>query len=128
MIRPSLSDAQIARNIGGNITRERRAKDLSCNDLARFTGTYPRNITRIEDGDHMPGAALLARIANVLGVDLNHLIYTPAKLCRPKGKQTTAERREAAEADRHRTLSAAARRTSKRTSKRPAKKKRASRK
>lgn len=72
-----MSDEQALAAIAANITRLRGTRSKSW--LARECGTYPINITRIEEEDHMPGVGLLTRIAKALDVDINELLYGPQK-------------------------------------------------
>lgn len=60
-----VTDEEGLRNIARNMAELRG--ELSYSDLARAVGTYPGNISKIEKGESMPGAALLARIAHALG-------------------------------------------------------------
>jgi transcriptional regulator with XRE-family HTH domain len=67
-----LEDAVALENIARNFARVRGDKTYS--EIARAVGTYPANISDIEKGKHMPGAALLARIADELGVTVDYLL------------------------------------------------------
>lgn len=70
-----LSDQEALRNIAANVRRLRR--DRSRSWLARQTGTYPINITRIENAEHMPGSGLLIRLAEALGASIDDLVAPP---------------------------------------------------
>lgn len=72
-----MSDETALRAISQNVTRLRG--DRSKSWLARECGTYPINITRIESGENMPGAGLLSRLADALGVEIQDLLNLPAK-------------------------------------------------
>jgi transcriptional regulator with XRE-family HTH domain len=67
-----VSDEDALKNIARNMARLRGEKSYS--DIARQVGTFPANISKIEKGEHMPGAALLSRIAEALGVTVDHLL------------------------------------------------------
>lgn len=66
-------DREAMCNIAANVRRYREAVGLSMSALARQIGDYPGTIKRIEDGDNMPGAGLLLRIADALNVTPNEL-------------------------------------------------------
>lgn len=68
-----VTDDEAKRNIARNMARLRGTK-ITYSDLARKAGTFPANISKIEKGEHMPGAALLSRIAEALGVTADHLM------------------------------------------------------
>ena len=51
---------------------------------------YPATIEQIEKGRHVPGTAVLYRIACGLGVTLNHLVAEPLLL--PPGMEAAAEK------------------------------------
>lgn len=75
-----LSDQQTLANIAANLTRLMDGKSYS--QLARDCSTpteraYPATIERICKGRHMPGAGLLARIAEALGVTTDDLLDSP---------------------------------------------------
>lgn len=71
-----MSDDQALRNIAANVRRLRA--DRSRSWLAREVGSFPINITRIEEEKHMPGAGLLSRLAEALGVSERDLLHNPA--------------------------------------------------
>jgi len=72
-----LSDDQAITRIAANIQHFR--KDRSKNWLAREAGTHAIYITRIERGESMPGAGMLARIAEALDVSVDQLLAHPPK-------------------------------------------------
>ena len=47
---------------------------MSMAEVARASGLSPGAVSRIEHGERSPGAATLARLARVLGVEAGHLI------------------------------------------------------
>jgi transcriptional regulator with XRE-family HTH domain len=67
-----VTDEEALKNISRNMARLRGENSYS--QLARDVGTYPGNISKIEKGEHMPGAALLSRIAEALGVTVDTLL------------------------------------------------------
>lgn len=77
-----LTDEQTKRNIAANVSRLQG--DLSYGELARRCSLptdriYPSAIQRIARGESMPGAGLLARLAEALGVSVDDLISTPKR-------------------------------------------------
>lgn len=72
-----MSDDDVLANIAANVAKLRGKRSRSW--LARQTGTYAINITRIESGEHMPGAGLLKRIAEALGTSTDMLFSYPVK-------------------------------------------------
>ena len=67
-----VSDEEALRNIARNVAHLRGKRTYS--ELSRQVGTFPANISRIEKGEHMPGAALLSRLAEALGVTADYLM------------------------------------------------------
>lgn len=77
-----LTDEQAKRNIAANVTRLQG--DLSYGELARRCSLkndriYPSAIQRIARGENMPGAGLLARLAEALGASVDELLDFPPK-------------------------------------------------
>ena len=72
-----LTDDKALDNIAHNVRHFRAERSLCW--LAKEVGTYPINISRIEDKVSMPGAGLLGRIAEVLDVSVDQLLATPPK-------------------------------------------------
>ncbi len=75
-----LSNNDALANIAANLTRLRNGKSFS--QLARECSTedetaYPATIERIEKGRNMPGAGLLSRLAEALGVTADDLLSEP---------------------------------------------------
>ncbi len=72
-----VSDTEAKEIIGENVRRFRGERTYS--ELARACSTddwtcYPATVEQVEKGRHMPGAGLLARLAEVLGVTPNDLL------------------------------------------------------
>lgn len=79
---PVLSDQQALANIAANVTKY--IGDRSYAEIARECTTpmeraYPATIERIAKGKHMPGAGLLARLAEALGVTVDDLLSSPPR-------------------------------------------------
>lgn len=70
-----VSDDQALQYIAANVARLRG--DRSYSELAKLVDSYPANISKIEKGEHMPGAALLSRLAEALGVTSDDLLQPP---------------------------------------------------
>lgn len=71
-----VTDEVALENIAANVRRLRA--DRSRSWLAREVQSFPINITRIEEKKHMPGAGLLSRLAEALGVTERDLLHVPA--------------------------------------------------
>jgi transcriptional regulator with XRE-family HTH domain len=67
-----VSDDEALKNISRNVAHLRGTRSYS--ELARQVGTFAANISKIEKGEHMPGAALLSRLAEALGVTADYLM------------------------------------------------------
>lgn len=67
-----VADEEVLRNIARNMASLRG--DRTYSELSRQVGTYPANISNIEKGKHMPGAGLVSRLAEALGVTADYLI------------------------------------------------------
>lgn len=61
-------------SLGRNIAGERVRKGLHQKDLASLSGITQAQISRIEVGRAVPRADSLSRIANALGVGIDHLM------------------------------------------------------
>jgi transcriptional regulator with XRE-family HTH domain len=61
-------------SIGARIREARERRGASMADVARAAGLSPGAVPRIEHGQRSPGAATLARLARVLGVEAGQLI------------------------------------------------------
>lgn len=75
-----ITDEEAKTNIGANLFRLRGEKSLYW--LARQIGVSTIAVSRIERGLHMPGAGLLARIAQALGTTADELLGDPPKKSR----------------------------------------------
>jgi transcriptional regulator with XRE-family HTH domain len=76
-----LTDQQALANIAANVTALIGTRSYS--EVARMVSApkatvYPATIERIAKGKHMPGAGLLARLAEHLGVTVDDLLASPA--------------------------------------------------
>lgn len=69
-----MTDEQALKRISANMRRLRNARGLSMSQLAKMVGTFPSNIKRIEDEEHVPGVGFLTRIAEALEVDWPELL------------------------------------------------------
>jgi transcriptional regulator with XRE-family HTH domain len=67
-----LTDAEARQNIAANVRRLRGDRSLSW--LAKEIGTSPIQISRIEAGINLPGAGILARLAETLAVSTDDLL------------------------------------------------------
>lgn len=76
----AMSDDETKKVIAKNLVRLRNG--LSYSELGRRCGTNASAISKIEKAEHMPGAGLLTRIAESLGVPVEELLKTGKKLSR----------------------------------------------
>ena len=76
----SVSDEDELKRISTNVLRLRGNRSQYW--LAKEVGTYPANIARIENGESMPGAGLLSRLAEALGVEISTLLDAPCSRSR----------------------------------------------
>ena len=67
-----MTDQEARDNIARNVLLLRGQRSQKW--LADSVGTYPANIARIEGAQSMPGAGLLSRIADALGVGVDALL------------------------------------------------------
>lgn len=63
--------------LAANVTRLRRAKELTQVELAEKVGVSEVMINRIEKGKSTPGAELLFSLADILGVPADNLRQLP---------------------------------------------------
>lgn len=61
-------EANRAERIGTRIRQEREARGWSLGDLAQRTRIQPPNLSRLENGKHVPSLETLERLAKALGV------------------------------------------------------------
>jgi len=64
---------ELRRNLGPNISRLRRDRDMSQQQLADLLGIHRVQVNRIENGHHVPNADLLFTIADAFGVPADTL-------------------------------------------------------
>lgn len=77
-----INDDQAREYVAANVARLRG--DRSRYWLAKAVGTGTISISRIERGEHLPGAGLLSRLAEALGVSIDTLLENPNR----KSKKT----------------------------------------
>lgn len=65
--------------VGKNIKKIRKEENLTQDELAERLHCTRQTISNYENGKSEPNIALLVEIANVLGVEVNDLIYGPKK-------------------------------------------------
>lgn len=65
---------RLAKNVGENIRRYRKAAKLTQRALGRKAGIDPKSLSRIETGHRLPGLDLLARLSGHLGIELPVLV------------------------------------------------------
>lgn len=63
--------------VGERIAKARQAKGMTCLGLARAAGlgNTPKNVSRLEKGEHRPRSSTLERIAATLKVPVAYLAY-----------------------------------------------------
>ena len=61
-------------NIGANIKRLRKAKDITQDELADFLGVSFQAVSKWERGDCYPDITMLPSLANLFDVSLDELI------------------------------------------------------
>lgn len=66
-------DELFRQQIGANVSRLREDKGMKPTELAAAVGVERIRISRIEKGEHAPGAALLLRLAKALGTTAEKL-------------------------------------------------------
>jgi len=80
-----LKDKEAKRNIARYLVRVRLERNMSRYALAKAVDVATIQISRIENGEQMPGAGMLARIAEALGVTSDDLLYGPEKNSQNQG-------------------------------------------
>ncbi len=63
-----------AERIGARVRQEREGRGWSLAELARRTGIQPPNLSRLENGKHVPSLDTLQRVADALGVRVADLV------------------------------------------------------
>ena len=71
----------IGENIGGKIRKLREEKGWSQSDLAAEMGLTYKYISKLETGDRNPSRATVAKLAVVLGVEPQDLIFDAEDDC-----------------------------------------------
>jgi transcriptional regulator with XRE-family HTH domain len=83
------TDSITLKYIAANLARYRAERGLSFSELARRCSVktakekniaYPTTIKRIEDGENMPSASLLKRLAEALEVEVRDLLECPERI------------------------------------------------
>lgn len=74
-----VTDSNGKRNIAANMRQLMADTGLKQSDIARATGENRMTISNIARGAKMPGAALLSRVAEALGVTSDDLLAEPQK-------------------------------------------------
>ena len=72
-----VSDDQTKNNIAENLRRILESRGLEQKFLADATGENQMTISRIVRGKNVPGAGVLARIAEALDVSIDRLVQAP---------------------------------------------------
>jgi DNA-binding Xre family transcriptional regulator/CheY-like chemotaxis protein len=68
------AEANRAERIGARVRQEREARGWSLGDLARQTGMHPPNLSRLENGKHVPSLETMERVGEALGVRVADLV------------------------------------------------------
>jgi DNA-binding Xre family transcriptional regulator/CheY-like chemotaxis protein len=68
------AEAGRGERIGARVRKAREARGWSLGDLARETGMPPPNLSRLENGKHVPSLETLERVAEALGVRVADLV------------------------------------------------------
>jgi transcriptional regulator with XRE-family HTH domain len=84
----TVTDDQTLRNIADNLRRLLAIHKLSQNGLARDIGESPTRINQYAQGNKMPGAGVLSRIAERFSVSTDEIIGLPPRA--PRGRKKTA--------------------------------------
>lgn len=64
-------------NIGENIKRYRKTKNMSQQKLSELSNVPRVSISRYENGDRIPNIEIVNKLANALEVSVENLIYKP---------------------------------------------------
>lgn len=72
-----IDQADLRPVLGSNVTRLRKARSLSQDELAEKLGISRVFLNRIENGRSSPGAEVLYSLADVLGVSADNLRQIP---------------------------------------------------
>lgn len=71
-----ITDEQALDNLSRNLKQTLADREMSQADLARITGDGEMNISRYVRGIQMPGAGVLARLAEALDVTADELLLS----------------------------------------------------
>ena len=63
-------------NIGENIKKYRKNKNISQQKLSELSGVPRVSISRYENGDRIPNINVVTKLSNALGVSIENLTYT----------------------------------------------------
>lgn len=77
-------------DVGRNLRKVRRARDLTQGQVARFAGIRQQELSAIEHG-LQPKLALVERLARVLGVHVNELLRSASDPRSNTAVRATAE-------------------------------------
>lgn len=84
----AVEDIEVKENIGANIRRLLAARKISQNGLATLIDESPTRINHYAQAKKMPGAGVLSRIAEALGVTTDDLIAPPPDRRGGRGKKS----------------------------------------
>lgn len=69
-----MTDTEALDRISRNLRQRRNELGISLAEVSRRAGTYPTTIKQVEDGERMPGAGLLTRIADAIGMTVTDML------------------------------------------------------
>ena len=90
-------------NIGKIIRNQRKSIPLTLSQLSGMSGVSKAHLGRIENGQRVPSAHTLQKIANPLGFDLNELLIMAGYLS-PEPSTLPEEQRDKLRAELHTLL------------------------
>lgn len=74
-----MTDTEVLQALSGNIARLMEEKNISQRRLSAITGEPLMTINSVVNGRHMPGAGLVHRVAEALGVAVETLYHATQK-------------------------------------------------
>lgn len=80
--------------VGAQITRLRKGKELTQNDLGDRLGVSFQAVSKWERGETLPDTAILLDLANVLETSVDFILSGGSQILHYKGKFTAAQARE----------------------------------
>jgi transcriptional regulator with XRE-family HTH domain len=80
----TVSDDETKKNIAVNLRRLLGSRKISQNGLANLIEESPTRINQYAQGKKMPGAGVLTRIAEKLGVTIDDIVSPPSSRHRRK--------------------------------------------